>query len=277
MKKKINKNFTLTIIISILALIIMIIAAVSYKGNLGGNGFWSTIIIDNFSRSILGISQVINNNYGLGIIIFTLLIRVLILPLMIFQTKTTLKMQELSPELKKIQEKYPSKDRESALLMREEQSKLYKEYNVNPFISFLPLIIQMPILIALYQSIRTTTELQTGTFLWVKLGLNDPYYILPLLAALFTFASSYLVMLGQIEKNNVTKSMTYTMPIFIFFMAFRLPSAISIYWVVSNAFQTGQTWFIQNPFKLQEARANKKSLEKAKERAIKKAKRSKKK
>lgn len=274
--EKLRKFSIPAIITAVIALLVMIIAAITYSGNLTGTGFWQGVIIDNFARSILGVSEWFGSSYGFGIIVFTLLIRLLILPLMIFQTNSMVKMQEVAPQLKALQAKYPSKDQASMRAMQLEQSALYKEAGVNPFASFIPLLIQMPVLIALYQAIRTTKELQVGSFLWTQLGSNDPYFILPLLAAFFTFASSYLVMIGQPEKNGMTTSMTYIMPVIIFFMAFQLPSALSIYWVISNAFQTGQTWFIQNPFKLREERANKKAAQKAQERAIQKAKRSRK-
>ncbi|GAK30188.1 preprotein translocase subunit YidC [Weissella oryzae SG25] len=264
------------IITAVVALLIMIIAAISYHGDLPGSGFWQGVIINNFARSILGVAQWLGNSYGLGIIGFTLLIRLLILPLMIFQTDSMIRMQEVAPQLKALQAKYPSRDQASMRAMQAEQSAIYKEAGVNPFASFLPLIIQMPVLIALYQAIRTTKELQVGSFLWTQLGSNDPYFVLPLLAAAFTFASSYLVMIGQPERNTMTSSMTYIMPVVIFFMAFQLPSALSIYWVISNAFQAGQTWFIQNPFKLQADREAKKNAQRAQERAIRKAKRSRK-
>ncbi|QNN76076.1 membrane protein insertase YidC [Weissella diestrammenae] len=234
-------------------------------------------IIGNFARSILGVSAWFNNNYGIGIIVFTLLIRVLVLPLMVYQTGSMKKMQEVAPIIKQLQEKYPNRrDQEQMRQMQAETSAIYKEAGVNPFASLLPLLVQMPILIALYQSIFNTKVLQTGTFLWTQLGEHDHTFILPILAALFTFASSYLVMLGQPEKNGMTTTMTYAMPIMIFIFAINVPSALSLYWVISNAFQVAQTWTIQNPFEIRREREAKKAAERARERAIRKATRSKK-
>ena len=269
-KKVFSTRSTVT---AAIALIIMIIAGVMFKGSVSGTGFWHGVIIANFSRSILGVSAWFGNNYGLGIIAFTILIRLLILPLMVYQTQSMRKIQEVAPALKAIQAKYPNRDTESMAAMQAEQSALYKEAGVNPFASFLPLIVQMPILIALYTAIRTTKQLETGTFLWTQLGQHDHLFILPILAALFTFASSYLVMMGQPEKNSMTTSMTYIMPIMIFIFAINVPSALSLYWVVSNAFQVAQTWTIQNPFEIRREREAKKRAEKDRERAIRKAKR----
>lgn len=235
-------------------------------------GLWDHYIVYNFSRFIIWLS---NNcgGYGMGIIIFTIIIRVLLLPLMFYQTKSMLKTQELAPKLKAIQKKYSSRDRESMVKMQEETSKLYKEAGVNPWASMLPMIIQLPIMWALYQAIWRTPELRHGTFLWLQLGHTDPYYILPILAALFTFLSSWLSMASMPERNAMTSAMTWFMPIMVFFMALGFSSAITLYWVVSNAFQVVQTLLLQNPFKIHREREAKEKQEKAKKRKLEKAKR----
>lgn len=235
-------------------------------------GLWDHYIVYNFSRFIIWLS---NNcgGYGMGIIIFTIIIRVLLLPLMFYQTKSMLKTQELAPKLKAIQKKYSSRDRESMVKMQEETSKLYKEAGVNPWASMLPMIIQLPIMWALYQAIWRTPELRHGTFLWLQLGHTDPYYILPILAALFTFLSSWLSMASMPERNAMTSAMTWFMPIMVFFMALGFSSAITLYWVVSNAFQVVQTLLLQNPFKIRREREAKEKQEKAKKRKLEKAKR----
>ena len=235
-------------------------------------GLWDHYIVYNFSRFIIWLS---NNcgGYGMGIIIFTIIIRVLLLPLMFYQTKSMLKTQELAPKLKAIQKKYSSRDRESMVKMQEETSKLYKEAGVNPWASMLPMIIQLPIMWALYQAIWRTPELRHGTFLWLQLGHTDPYYILPILAALFTFLSSWLSMASMPERNAMTSAMTWFMPIMVFFMALGFSSAITLYWVVSNAFQVVQTLLLQNPFKIRREREAKEKQEKEKKRKLEKAKR----
>ena len=235
-------------------------------------GLWDHYIVYNFSRFIIWLS---NNcgGYGMGIIIFTIIIRVLLLPLMFYQTKSMLKTQELAPKLKAIQKKYSSRDRESMVKMQEETSKLYKEAGVNPWASMLPMIIQLPIMWALYQAIWRTPELRHGTFLWLQLGHTDPYYILPILAALFTFLSSWLSMASMPERNAMTSAMTWFMPIMVFFMALGFSSAITLYWVVSNAFQVVQTLLLQNPFKIRREREAKEKQEKTKKRKLEKAKR----
>lgn len=236
-------------------------------------GFWDGGIILNFSRALIGLSHWLGHNYAFGIIAFTIIIRIVILPLMIYQSRSMLKMQELQPQIKALQAKYPGRDNESRLTMQRETQVLYKEAGVNPFASLLPLLVQMPVLIALYQAIFRTQELRTGHFLWLQLGHQDPFLVLPLLAAVFTLGSSWLAMASTPEQTGVTKTMTFTMPVVIFLMALSLPSALSLYWVASNAFQMVQTWFIQNPFKINAARAEKKAAEKARQRKLAKARR----
>ena len=194
----------------------------------------------------------------MGIIIFTIIIRIIILPVMYWQTKSTIAMQELQPELKKLQQKYSSRDRETMQKLQMETQKLYRDAGVHPMASMLPLLIQLPVMWALYQAIWRTNILRHGSFLWLQLGKTDPYYVLPILAAVFTFISSWLAMAGMPERSSMTTVMTWGMPIMIFFMSLGFPAAITLYWVVTNAFQVVQTLLIQNPFKLRREREDRK-------------------
>ena len=262
----------LPLILAAVALVIIVIASASFHGHVASNGLWGAIVAA-FTSAILGSAAWFGNNYGMGIIIFTILIRFLILPLMVYQVHSMMKMQGVQPALKALQAKYPGKDTESRQLMMAEQQALYKEAGVNPFASLLPLIVQMPVLIALYQAIYTSPMLKSGKFLWLQLGSHDPYYVLPILAAVFTFASSWLSMQSTPEQNGMTKAMPYIFPVVIFFSAIAVPSALSLYWVVGNVFQTIQTFFLQNPFKIRRERELLKQKERELQRKIKKAKR----
>ena len=107
----------------------------------------------------------------------------------------------------------------------------------------------MPIMMGLWQSI-SRTGLSEGRFLWLELGVPDPILVLPILAAIFTFLSTKLSSMSQVEGNPSMKIMNYAMPIMILVMGVNLASGLSLYWVVSNAFQVGQTLLINNPFKI---------------------------
>lgn len=164
-------------------------------------GFWDHYIIWNFIRAIQGLSRIFGHNYGWGIVVFTIIVRIIILPLMIYQMKSMRKTTEIQPQLMALQKKYPDRsDPEQMRMMSEEQKRLYAEAGVNPVAGCLPLLVQMPILIALYQAIFRSETLKTGKFLWMQLGDKDPYYILPILAAIFTFLTSWLSVKAQPEK-----------------------------------------------------------------------------
>lgn len=239
------------------------------------SGAWETVVYG-FAQIIHFLS--FNSSIAIGIIIFTLLIRLVLLPLMNIQIKSSQKMQEIQPEIKKIQAKYPGKDVESRRAMQEETQRLYSENKVSPYTGCLPLLVQMPVLWALYQALTRVNILQ-GDFLWLNIGEKDPYFILPILAAVFTFVSSYMTMKAAPERNGMTTSMTILMPIMIFIFALNVASGVALYWVVSNAFQVGQTMVLANPYKIIAAREAKVQAvvdkEKAREKAIKKAKKKK--
>lgn len=273
--KKIKKYLSLT---TIVGLVFLLTACSNKPITSHSTGLWDGVIVLNFSRAIIWLAKLFGSSYGMGIVAFTIIVRIIILPLMIYQTKSMKKTQELQPKLKELQKKYSSKDTETMKKLREEQQRLYAEAGVNPVAGCLPLLVQLPILWALYQAIWRTNILKSGEFLWLQLGHRDPYFIMPVLAAVFTFLSSWLAMKSQPEQNGMTKGMMFGMPIIIFFMALNIPAAISIYWVVTNAFQAGQTLVIQNPWKIQKEREEKARVERQHqhkiEKAIRKAKKS---
>ena len=196
----------------------------------------------------------IGGNIGVGIILFTLLIRTILLPVFQYQMTSSRKMQEIQPLVKEIQAKYPGKDLESRTRMSEEMRALYKEKGVKTSSAFLPLFIQMPVLMALFQALSRVEFLKVGHFLWLDMSATDPTFILPVLAAVFTFFSTWLSNKAMPEKNGGMTAMMYAMPVMIFFFAMYSASGVALYWVVSNAYQVGQTYLLNNPFKIIAAR-----------------------
>lgn len=239
-------------------------------------GLWDGVILYSFSRMIIWISDLFGGSYGAGIIVFTLIIRILLIPVSLYQTKSTRKMSELNPEIQALREKYDTSDKEEMEQFNEAQARLYEEKGVNPYASCLPLLIQTPLLIALYQAISRTPVISQSEFLWVNLGEPDPYYILPILAAILAFANSKLMTMTQDSSQPGMGAMTYVMPIMIFVISFRLASALSLYFVVSNAFMVVQTLVFNNPFQLRREKEEQERLaleaEANRKRAIKKAK-----
>lgn len=255
---------------SMVSLVVLLSACGTGEVSANSTGIWERYIVYYFAEAIKWLS--LGGSRGVGIILFTIIIRIILFPLMNFQTKSMRKTQELQPKLKELQQQYSSKDTATQQQLREAQQKLYAENGVNPYAGCLPLIVQMPILMAIWQAISRVPELREGSFLWLKvLGEPDPYFILPILAAIFTFASTYLSSMSQLEANPSMKIMNFVMPVMILVMGVNLPSALSLYWVISNAFQVGQTLIINNPFQIRREREEAARLVKERERALRKA------
>ncbi|OBR92217.1 MULTISPECIES: membrane protein insertase YidC [Clostridium] len=177
-----------------------------------------------------------NMSYGIAIILMTIIIRIIILPLGIKQARSSLIMNEIQPEVKKLQEKY-KKDPQKA---QQEMMKLYKEKGASPFSGCLPLLIQWPILIALYYVFNNLSGINGVSFLWIgDLAKTDIF--LAILSGITTFLSGYLMMSGNSEQAKQAKTMNIGMSIFMVFMSIKFKAALVLYWVVSNLIQIAQT------------------------------------
>lgn len=191
------------------------------------------------------VSSVIANpniSYGVTIIFVTIVIKILVLPLYIKQTKSALAMSELQPEIKKLQDKYKGDPKKS----QEEMMKLYKEKGANPLSSCLPMLIQWPIFIALYYVFFNLTGINGIKFLWIQdLAKRDIPLIL--LSSITTYISGKLMMpaTGDSAQAKQTQFMNVSMSVFMLFISWNLTSALVLYWVVSNSIQILQTIVIK--------------------------------
>lgn len=170
-------------------------------------------------------------SYGLAIILMTIAIKLVLFPLTQKQLKSMSAMQEIQPKAKWIQEKY----KDDPQVMQKKVMELYKEHGVNPMGGCLPLLVQMPIFIAFYRSLLdfNFVEVAHARFLWIpNIGQPDPYYLLAILAALTTFLQQKVAMVDT--KDPTQKSMLYFMPIFMAWIAIKLPAGLPLYWVVFN-------------------------------------------
>ena len=244
------------------------VAPVSHNS---GN-WWDRWIVYYMSAFILWLAKLMGNSYGWAIIVFTIIIRVILLPLNAISIRSTTKMQDIQPQINELRKKYPGRDTESRTLLQQETNKLYKEAGVNPYTGCLPVLIQLPVMYALYGAILRTPQLQTGRFLWMDLSKPDPYYIMPILAMVFTFLSTYISQLATptSAQNGMTKVMTYGMAIMVGAMALNFQSAITLYWVISNLFQAVQTFILQNPIKFKKEQEAKAEAERERKRKIRK-------
>ncbi|MGI6741620.1 MAG: YidC/Oxa1 family membrane protein insertase [Brevefilum sp.] len=228
---------------------------------------WQTIVIQPFVNILLLINSLVNN-FGISIILFTILIRLITHPLTVQQFKASRAMQTLQedPRYKKMQEKYKN-DKER---LAQEQMKLYKELGINPMGSCLPSLIQLPLILGLYQSVTRAMAASPyelfmleqsvypklidaakllplhNKFLWMDLGqperLNLFGLSIPFLAVLVvatTFLQSRLIQPPASENDQaamMTKSMNIYMPLLMGFMAYSLASGLAIYFLTSNVF-----------------------------------------
>ncbi|TFD96565.1 YidC family membrane integrase SpoIIIJ [Jeotgalibacillus sp. R-1-5s-1] len=208
-------------------------------------GIWNSYFVYPLSWLITTFAEFFNENYGLGIVLVTLVIRFVLLPLMIKQTKNTKRMQEIQPEMLKLREKYSSKDAQTQQKLQQETMAMFQKHGVNPLAGCFPLLIQMPILIAFYHAIVRTTEIANHSFLWFDLGEPDPFFILPLVTGLTTYLQQKIMMAGNpAGLNPQMQIMLYLMPVMIAVFAIVFPSALSLYWVVGNIFMIVQTLLI---------------------------------
>lgn len=178
-------------------------------------------------------------NYGLAIILMTIIVKLALFPLTKKQIQSTKAMMKIQPKMKELQTKY--KNDKQRLNM--ELANLYKSEGVNPMAGCLPLLIQMPILIGIFYGIRDFNYVGPSGFLWMESISNpDPIYVLPILSALSTFAYSKMSMPSSGAGSS--KMMLYFMPLFIGYISLSFPAGLVLYWVVMNLMQLGQQFMM---------------------------------
>lgn len=208
------------------------------KPNDWPGGIWGQIL--KFVSSVIDyFAHHMGNNYGLALLVVTVLVRLLILPLMIKQIRNSKMMQQLQPQVAQIREKHKGDNRK----IQEETMKLWQSHGFNPMAGCLPMVIQLPVLYALFGAIQGNYALHHSTFMWIwNLGQPDKYYILPILAAVTTFLSSKVMMTGNDQQ---TKMMLYIMPVTVLLIGSHFAAGLALYWIYSNLFTTVQTYFIR--------------------------------
>jgi len=186
-------------------------------------------------------------NYGLAIIFLTIAIKMILYPLSVKQMRSLKITQQLQPKIKEVQEKYKKDPQKAQAAVME----IYKQYGANPLSGCLPLLIQMPILIALYQTLYKFdfAVKAHASFLyspemgfWIEnLKMPDKFLVMPLLAAVTTFA---LQKMTTNMQDQTQKTLLFAMPLFIGFITYKFPSGLGLYWVVTNIVGAIQQYFI---------------------------------
>lgn len=191
-------------------------------------------------------------NYGIAIIIFTIVFKVVLFPLTYQQLRSMQRMQMLQPKVAEIQKKYKNNPQKSQQAMME----LYQKEGVNPFSGCLPLLVQLPILYALFAAMRSffdptqnvDVNLAHAGFLWItNLGLQDPYYILAVLAGAMTFIQQWVTMKRAGTMEQTQRTMLYIMPVFMGYISAQFPAGLALYWVVYSLASTAEQFCIRRP------------------------------
>lgn len=210
-------------------------------------------------------------NLGLALILFTILVRGLLYPLTLSSLKAGNNLKKIQPELKELQKKHKG----DKVAMQKAQMDLYKKYNVNPLAGCLPQLLQIGVLIVLYQVLVQflgQSEIHGVTinsnFLWLDLKHPDKTYIFPVLAGVTQLILSLMIAPGaekrdivenkskkkvvQVENKkeedfaemaqNMQQQMIFILPVMTGFIALSFPAGLSLYWIVTTVFSIGQQW-----------------------------------
>ena len=195
-------------------------------------------LLQQFFAFLLNTTDKYVGNFGISIIVVTILIKILLLPLTLKQDKSMKEMKKLQPELEKIKQKYAN-DKQ---MLNIKTMELYREHKVNPLGGCLPILVQLPILIALFGVLRNGIIPKDSSFLWLKLSVPDPFYVLPVLNGAVSFFQQKLM--GSADSNPQMKNMMYIFPIMMIMFSVKMPSGLQLYWLTSSILAVVQQYFI---------------------------------
>ncbi len=218
---------------------------------------WDLIVLSPMINVLIVISGYLLHNFGLAIIVLTIIVRVVTLPLTTKQLRATKAMQEMQPKLAELQKKH-GKDKAK---LAQEQMRMYKESGVSPAGCMLPMLVQMPIWIALFQSIIRVLAVNpegflnlarhlysswsqvfslvplNSKFLWLDLAVPDRLLMLPILVGGTMWLQQKMVMpttSADSKQQARSRMMLWMMPIMFAFLTMQFPAGLALYWVVSN-------------------------------------------
>ena len=227
---------------------------------------WNQFILEPMANSLVLLYVLLFSNFGLAILVFTVIIRLATLSLTLKQIRMTRGMSQIQPLVKALQQKYA----DDKPRLSQETMALYKSHGVNPLGCLGPMFIQMPIWIGLYQGIIQTLPSQperliglsqrlyswlpmvheaiplNSQFLWLDLAIPDRTPVLPVLVGISMWAVQKMstVPSADARQAQTNQMMLWMMPLMLTFFSFSLPSGLSLYWVVSNLIQMGIQYFI---------------------------------
>ncbi len=242
----------LTMVIAILTLLLL------------GRDPLNDLFINPLMNALVLLNIAVGGNFGLSIILFTILLRIVTIPFTIRQLESTKAMQAAQPEMQEIQKKYKDPKRR-----QEEMVKLYREHNINPLGCFMPMLIQMAVFIALYRALAHlvggSPESLVGLsqrlysigilqgqiplnqeFLWMNMGEADTTFILPLIVGASTYLQQRMTITPNAspQQQQQQQMMSWLLPMMLVFFTLNLPAGVGVYWVVSNVFSLFASYYV---------------------------------
>ena len=182
------------------------------------------------ARNVLELFYSWTGNYGVAIIMLTVCLQLILFRFTLMQLKSAAQMKKIQPEMKRIQEKYKG----NAEALNRETLNLYRKYKVNPLAGCLPMLIQLPIFLALFNALRTSWALHGAKFVWwiTDLSSKDPYYILPLLMGAVMFFQQKNSMPAGTDPAQA--AMFKYMPLIFTLLFMNFPSGLVLYWLTNS-------------------------------------------
>ncbi|MEX2157172.1 MAG: membrane protein insertase YidC [Gemmatimonadales bacterium] len=189
---------------------------------------------------LLWMHERLNLAYGWVLILFGVIVRILLWPLNQKAMESGIRMQAVAPLIKEIQDRYKTEPER----LQREMLRIYKEHKVNPFGGCLPMLLPMPVLLALFFVFANTIEFRGVPFLWLPdLSRPDPYYIIPIIMGLSMYALSKVGQIG-VAPNPQMKMLLYFMPIFMTVLFLNFASGLNLYYAAQNIFSIPQQYLI---------------------------------
>ena len=213
----------------------------------GYETFWTSVFVQPLAWLIVNIGKLLGNQYGISIIIITILIRLVLFPVTFKSLKTSENIKKAQPKLNKIEKKYANKtDQESMMMKSNEMMAVYKEYKINPLSGCLMGFIQIPLFFAFYEALYRLPILFEGKFLGLHMGMTPLaalgegywyYLLLPVLVGVVTYFSFKMnknAGMGNADQARQMNMMFNIMIVMIFITSFSMSVAIIIYWITNS-------------------------------------------
>jgi len=236
-------------------ILLIAIAVIAIFAAYGPVEVWNLLLLEPILNFLILLSSAFFGSFGVAIIVLVIIVRLLMLPLTLRQLRSTRAMQALAPKFQEIQKKYGKDQRK----LQQEMAKVYKESGVSPLGCTWPLLVQFPVWIALYQSIRralaaSPEELLSLSqhlyspsiihhmvplqekFLWLHLGLPDSWFILAILCggSMWVLQKMSTVSSPDPRAQSMSRTMLWMMPLMFAMFTLLVPSGLALFWVISN-------------------------------------------